>query len=176
MHTVHGKQREFKTELVAILQREALLQHVNLSKNNNESIEEKETLEKKLKAKHEKARINNEKIEQLQANNDVNIKLLANCDTHVETLQDKLKQTKEFAAGLQAALDDNTQVESLQQALKEKTELADQLKTALESSKRENKALEENSLEANIDLEESIKKYEEIITSSRKQYLGNSSR
>ena len=56
MHTVHGKQREFKTEIVAILQREALLQHVNLSKNNNESIEEKETLEKKLKAKHEKAR------------------------------------------------------------------------------------------------------------------------
>ena len=119
MHIVHGKQRKFTAELGAIKQREALLQHVNLSKNNNELIEEKERLEKKLKATDEKARINNEKIEQLQANNDVKIKLLANCDTHVETLQGEIKQTKVFSARLQATLHDNTQVESLQQALKE---------------------------------------------------------
>jgi hypothetical protein len=50
LHTVHGKQREFTAELVVILQREALLQHVNLSKSNNDLIEEKEKLEKKLKA------------------------------------------------------------------------------------------------------------------------------
>ena len=41
LHTVHGKQREFTAELVAILQREALLQHVNLSKSNSNLIEEK---------------------------------------------------------------------------------------------------------------------------------------
>jgi hypothetical protein len=53
--------------------------------------------------------------------------------------------------------------------LKEKIELADQLKTALESKQRENKALEENSLEANNDLEESIKQHEVTITSLKKQ-------
>ena len=107
VHTVHGKQREFTTELVAILQKETLLQDVNLSKSNNDLIEEKERLEKKLKPTDEKARINNGKIGQLQANNDVNIKLLANCDTHVEPLQNELKHTKEFAARLQATLDDS---------------------------------------------------------------------
>jgi Tfp pilus assembly protein PilN len=96
--------------------------------------------------------------------------LLADCDTHAEKLQKELKETKEFAAKLQAALDDNTQVESLKQALKEKTELADQLKVALESKQRENKTLEENSLEANHDLEESIKQHEVTITSLKKQY------
>jgi myosin heavy subunit len=96
--------------------------------------------------------------------------LLADCDTHAEKLQQELKETKEFAAKLQAALDDNTQVESLKQALKEKTELADQLKVALESKQRENKTLEENSLEANHDLEESIKQHEVTITSLKKQY------
>ena len=53
MHTVNGKQREFTTELVAILQREALLQHAHLSKYNSDLIEEKERLEKKLKATDE---------------------------------------------------------------------------------------------------------------------------
>ena len=54
--------------------------------------------------------------------------------------------------------------------MKEKIELADQLKTALESKQRENKALEENSLEANYDLEQSIKQHEVTITSLKKQY------
>ena len=149
LHTVHGKQQEFTTEFVSVLQKEALLQHVNRSKSNNDLIEEKERLEKKLKATDEKAKINNEKIGELQANYDVNIKLLANCDTHVKTLQNELKQTKEFAARLQAALDDSAQVKGLKQALKEKTKIADQLKTALESKQRKNKAPEESSLEAN---------------------------
>jgi hypothetical protein len=47
LHTVNGKQRVFTAELVAILQIEALLQHVNLSKSNNDLTEEKEKLEKK---------------------------------------------------------------------------------------------------------------------------------
>ena len=58
--------------------------------------------------------------------------MLADCDTYTQKLQQELKETKEFEAKLQPALDDNTQVESLKQALKEKTEFVDQLKTALE--------------------------------------------
>ena len=114
---VHGKQREIRTELVAILQREALLQHAKLSKANTDLVQEKEKFEKKLQA-----------------------------------------------------ADSNSQVKTLQHILKEQIELADQLKTALESKKRENKALEKNSLEANSDLEESIKLYEETITWLKKQY------
>ena len=111
-------------------------------------LKDKENLVTKLKTakkKLEGVREDNEKTERLQASHDLNIKLLADCDTHAEKLQNELKETKEFAAKLQAALDDNTPVESLKQALKEKTELADQLKTALESKQRENRALEENS-------------------------------
>ena len=111
LHTVHGKQREFTTELVAILQREALLQQVNLSKYNSDLIEEKGRLENKLRATDEKLeeiRMNSEKTEQLQANYNLNIKLLADCDTLAEKLQPELKKTKEFAAKLQAAFNDNT--------------------------------------------------------------------
>ena len=97
--------------------------------------------------------------------------MLADCDTHAEKLQQELKETKEFAAKLQAALDDNTRVESLKQALKEKTELADQLKVALESKQRENKTLEESSLEANSSLEERIKKDEEYILNLRQEKI-----
>ena len=49
LHTVHGKKREFTTELIAILQREALLQHANLSKANNDLIKAKEGLERRLR-------------------------------------------------------------------------------------------------------------------------------
>ena len=69
MHTVHGKQREFTAELVVILQREALLQHVNLSKSNNDLIEEKEKLEKKLKAtdvRLKSSKVDSGKTEQLR--------------------------------------------------------------------------------------------------------------
>jgi hypothetical protein len=54
LHTVHGKQREFTTELVAILQKEALLQNAKLNKANNDLTKEKGKLEKKLKASNEK--------------------------------------------------------------------------------------------------------------------------
>ena len=82
MHTVNGKQREFTTELVAILQREALLQHAHLSKYNSDLIEEKERLEKKLKATDEKLEditVNNEKEEQLRKDYTLNITTLSNC-------------------------------------------------------------------------------------------------
>jgi hypothetical protein len=57
----------------------------------------------------------------------------------------------------------NSQVGSLRQALKKESKLTTQLKTALESKKRVIKTLEENSLEANSDLEEKIKSHEEDI-------------
>ena len=173
LHIVHGKQREFTTELIAVLQREALLQHVDLSKTNNDLLKDKESLVTKLKTakkKLEGVREDNEKTERLQKSYDLNIKLLADCDKHAEKLQNELKETKEFAAKLQATLDDDTQVDSLKQALKEKTELADQLKTALDSKQRENKAFEENSLEANHDLEESVKTYQETLHSYKDKY------
>ena len=92
-------------------------------------LKDKENLVTKLKTakkKLEGVREDNEKTERLQASYDLNIKLLADCDTKAEKLQNELKETKEFAAKLQATLDDNTQIESLKQALEEKTELADQ--------------------------------------------------
>ena len=110
LHIVHGKQREFTTELIAVLQREALLQHVDLSKTNNDLLKDKESLVTKLKTakkKLEGVREDNEKTERLQKSYDLNIKLLADCDKHAEKLQNELKETKEFAARLQAALDDN---------------------------------------------------------------------
>ena len=55
LHMVHGKQREFTTELIDVLQRKALLQHVDLSKTNkdlsqtnNDLLRDKENLAKKL--------------------------------------------------------------------------------------------------------------------------------
>ena len=173
LHTVHGKQREFTTELVTILQREALLQNAKLNKANNDLTKEKGKLEKKLKASNEKLediRVNNEKVERLQKDYTLNISTLSSCEQQILKLQGELKEARELAERLESAANSNSQVETLQQALKEKIELADQLKTALESKQRENKALEENSLEANYDLEQSIKQHEVTITSLKKQY------
>jgi myosin heavy subunit len=172
LHTVHGKQREFTTELVAILQREALLQNAKLNKANNDLIKEKGKLERKLKAANEKLediRVNNEKVGQLQKDYTLNISTLSNCEQQIKRLQGELTEARELAEQLESAANSNSQIETLQQALKEKIELADQLKTALESKQRENKALEKNSLEANYDLEQSIKQHEVTITSLKKQ-------
>jgi len=82
LHTVHGKQREFTTELVTILQREAILQNAKLNKANNDLTKEKVKLERKLKAANEKLediRINNERVEQLQKDYTLNIATLSNC-------------------------------------------------------------------------------------------------
>ena len=172
LHTVHGKQREFTTELVAILQREALQQHAKLGKANTDLVKEKEKFKKKLKVADKKLEdiiVNNEKVEQLKKDYTLNITALGSCEQQIVKLQGELKQSRELAEQLESAADSNSQVKTLQQALKEKIKLADQLKTALELKQRENKALEENSLEANNDLEESIKQHEVTITSLRKQ-------
>ena len=172
LHTVHGKQREFTTELVAILQREALLQNAKLNKANNDLTKEKGKLERKLKAANEKLediRINNEKVEQLQKDYTLNIATLSNCEQQIGKLQSELKEARETAEQLQSTVESDSQVEVLREALDKETKLTTQLKTALESKQREIKAIEENSLEANGELEESVKSYQENLQSSKKQ-------
>ena len=137
LHTVHGKQKEFTTELVAVLQREALLQHANLSQINSNLLKEKENLSKKLKTaekKLEEIQKDNDEVEKLKQNYNTNLKLSADCDQHVAKLQIELKAAKEQAEQLQSAADSNSQVETLQQALKEKTELVAQLEASLRRS------------------------------------------
>jgi chromosome segregation ATPase len=172
LHTVHGKQREFTTELVAILQKEALLQNAKLNKANNDLTKEKGKLEKKLKASNEKLediRVNNGKVERLQKDYTLNIATLSNCEQQIGKLQSELKEARETAEQLQSTVESDSQVEVLREALDKETELTTQLKTALESKQREIKAIEENSLEANGELEESIKLYKENLQSSKKQ-------
>jgi chromosome segregation ATPase len=172
LHTVHGKQREFTTELVAILQREALLQNAKLNKANNDLIKEKGKLEKKLKASNEKLediRVNNEKVEQLKKDYTLNITTLSNCEQQIGKLQSELKEARETAAQLQSTVESDSHVEVLREALDKETKLTTQLKTALESKQREIRTIEENSLEANSELEESVKSYKENLQSSKKQ-------
>jgi hypothetical protein len=172
LHTVHGKQREFTTELVTILQREALLQNAKLNKANNDLTKEKGKLEKKLKASTEKLediRVNNGKVEQLQKDYTLNIATLSNCEQQIGKLQSELKEARETAEQLQSTVESESQVEVLRKALYKETELTTWLKTALESKRQEIKAIEENSLEANGELEESVKSYKENLQSSKKQ-------
>ena len=172
LHTVHGKQREFTTELVTILQREALLQNAKLNKANNDLIKEKVKLEKKLKTSNEKLediRVNNEKLERLQKDYTLNIATLSNCEQQIGKLQSELKEARETTEQLQSTVESDSQVEVLREALDKETKLTTQLKTALESKQREIKAIEENSLEANGELEESVKTYQENLQSSKKQ-------
>ena len=163
LHTVHGKQREFTAELVAILQREALLQHVNLSKSNNNLTEEKEKLEKKLKATDISSKVDSGKTEQLRKEYNLKVTALDKCELHKEKLQSELKEAKELAEQLQSAADSNSQVDNLQQALKEEIERTTQLKTALESKQRHIEKIEESNLEANNTLEEKIQESEKHI-------------
>jgi hypothetical protein len=131
LHTVHGKQREFTTELVAILQREALLQHAKLSKANTDLVKEKEKLEKKLKSadkKLEDITVSNEKVEQLQKDYALKITSLSSCEQQIGKLQSELNEARELAVQLDSASNSNPQIETLQLALKKKIELADQLK------------------------------------------------
>jgi chromosome segregation ATPase len=164
LHTVHGKQREFTAELVAILQKEALLQHVNLSENNNDLIEEKGKLEKKLKATDEKLdsiRVDSEKTEQLRKDYNLNVTALG--EQHIDKLQSKLREAREQSEQLQSAADSSSQVDNLRQALKEEIERTTQLKTALESKQRHIEKIEESSLEANNTLEEKIQESEKHL-------------
>jgi chromosome segregation ATPase len=166
LHTVHGKQREFTAELVAILQREALLQHVNFSKSNSNLIEEKDKLEKKLKAtdaRLEISKVDSGKTEQLRKEYNLKVAALDKCELHIDKLQEELKEAKEQAEQLQSVADSNSQVDNLQQALKEEIERTTQLKTALDAKQQYIEKIEESSLEANNTLEEKIKESEKHI-------------
>ena len=174
LHTVHGKQKEFTTELVVVLQRETLLQHANLSQINNNLLKEKENLSKKLKTaekKLEEIREDNYEVEKLKQNYNTTLKLSADCDQHVAKLQIELKAAKEQAEQLQSAADSNSQVDDLRQALKEEIERTTQLKTALDSKQRHIEKLEESSLEANDTLEEKVQESEKhILTLKQDNY------
>jgi hypothetical protein len=174
LHTVHGKQREFTTELVAILQREALLQNAKLNKANNELIKEKGKLERKLKASNEKLEditVNKEKVEQLRKDYTLNVATLSNCERHIGTLQSELNEARELAEQLQSAVDSNSQVETLKEALDKETQLTTQLKTALDAKQNHIKKIDESSLEANNILEERNKKNEENILALRSEKI-----
>ena len=114
-------------------------------------------------------RVNNEKVEQLQKDYTLNIATLSNCEQQIGKLQSELKEARETAEQLQSTVESDSQVEVLREALDKETKLTTQLKTALESKQREIKAIEENSLEANGELEESVKLYQENLQSSKKQ-------
>ena len=166
LHTVHGKQKEFTTGLVAVLQREALIQHANLSQINSNLLKEKENLSKKLKTaerKLEEIRKDNDEVEKLKQNYNTNLKLSADCDQHVAKLQIELKAAKEQAEQLQAAADSNSQVETLQQALKEKTELGAQLESSLDAKLKHIAKIEESSVEDNNTLERKIEESEKRL-------------
>ncbi|EFX75156.1 hypothetical protein DAPPUDRAFT_108214 [Daphnia pulex] len=62
LQIVHGKQREFNTELITVLTREALLQQAGLRKTHTELIKEKEKVDKKWKAAEEKLKEQREDI------------------------------------------------------------------------------------------------------------------
>ena len=166
LHTVHGKQKEFTTELVAVLQREALLQHANLSQINSNLLKEKENLSKKLKTaekKLEEKQKDNDEVEKIKQNYNTTLKLSADCDQHVAKLQIELKAAKEQAEQLQSAADSNSQVETLQQALKEKTELVAQLEASLDAKIKHIAKIEESSEEDNSTLERKVEESEKRL-------------
>ena len=75
-----------------MLQKEALLQHAGLRKSNSKLTKEKEKIEKKWKATEERIKENRDelnRLHQVRKDNTTNLKLLADSQTHVETLQKK---------------------------------------------------------------------------------------
>jgi len=94
LHIVHGKQREFNTRLVTVLQKEALLQHTGLRKCNAEFKKEREKIEKKWKAAEERLKENRDelnKLDQVRKDNANNLKLLDDSQTHAEILKNTSK-------------------------------------------------------------------------------------
>jgi chromosome segregation ATPase len=166
LHIFHGKQKEFTRELVAVLQREALIQHAILNQINSNLLKEKENLSKKLKTaekKLEEIRKDNDEVEKLKQNYNTNLKLSADCNQHVAKLQIELKAAKEQAEQLQSAADSNSQVEALQQALKEKTELVAQLESSLDAKLKHIAKIEESSVEDNNTLERKVEESEKRL-------------
>ena len=172
MHIVHGKQREFNTRLVAVLQKEALLQHAGLRKSNTELTKEKEKIEKKWKAAEERVKENRDelnRLDQVRKDNATNLKLLADSQTHVETLQKHIEDTAKHNTNCEELTNNlDAQKIRLEQELKVARESEEQLKKALDQNKKHASAIEINSIDANNTLEAEIKNLETRLTAFQK--------
>jgi hypothetical protein len=173
LQIVHGKQREFNTELITVLTREALLQQAGLRKTHTELIKEKEKVDKKWKAAEEKLKEQREdinKLDQLKKDNATNLKLLDDSQNHVETLQQQLREAENYNT------DGNQIVKDLENKIKllefENTTAKDnefQLKKALDIKEKHISVVEANSLEANNTLESEKEELENNLTAGQKQ-------
>jgi hypothetical protein len=172
LQIVHGKQREFTTELVAVLQKESLLQHAGLRRTNTELLKEKDKLEKKWKAAEEKIKESRDelsKLDQLKKDNATILKLLDDSQTHVEKIQEQLQDAEKYNASCskrESELEANVKI--LEQQFKVATENADQLKRALETQQKHTDIVESNSIEANGILENEKSQLETHLTTSKK--------
>jgi hypothetical protein len=151
LQIVHRKQREFNTELITVLTREALLQQAGLQKSHTELIKEKEKVDKKWKAAEEKLieqRDDVNKLDQLKKDNATNLKLLDDSQNHVETLQQQLREAENYNAN------GNQTVKDLEEKIKilesdENTTAKDnefQLKKTLDIKEKHISVVEANSL------------------------------
>ncbi len=172
LHTVHGKQREFNTGLVVVLQKEALLQHAGLRKSNTELTKEKEKFEKKWKAAEERLKENREelnRLDQVRKDNSTNLKLLDDCQTHVEALQKHIQDTAIHHADCEKLTNDlEAQKTHLEQQLKAAIENSEQLRKALDLNQKHVSAVETNSIEANSTLETEKTELETRLAASQK--------
>ncbi len=173
LQIVHRKQREFNTELITVLTREALLQQAGLQKSHTELIKEKEKVDKKWKAAEEKLieqRDDVNKLDQLKKDNATNLKLLDDSQNHVETLQQQLREAENYNAN------GNQTVKDLEEKIKilesdENTTAKDnefQLKKTLDIKEKHISVVEANSLEANNTLESEKEQLENNLTAGRK--------
>jgi hypothetical protein len=172
LQIVHGKQREFTTELTTVLQREALLQQAGLRKVNTELIKEKEKADKKWKAAEEKLKENRDelnKLDQVRKDNSTNLKLLDDSQRHVETLQKYIQDTATHNADCEKLTTDlEAQKTQLEQQLRAAIENSEQLKKALDLNQKHVSAVETNSIEANSTLETEKTELETRLTASQK--------
>jgi len=173
LQIVHGKQREFNTELLAVLQREALLQHAGLRKTNTELTKEKEKIDKKWKAAEEKIKEGRDelnKVDQIKKDNVTNLKLLDDSQNHVESLQEQLKEAENYNAnGIQTIKDLEEKINILENEYKTAKDNENQLKKALELKEKHVEIVEANSLEANSTLETEKKQLETQLITNQKQ-------
>ncbi|EFX70927.1 hypothetical protein DAPPUDRAFT_112259, partial [Daphnia pulex] len=173
LQIVHGKQREFNTELITVLTREALLQQAGLRKTHTELIKEKEKVDKKWKAAEEKLKEQREdinKLDQLKKDNVTNLKLLDDSQNHVETLQQQLREAENYNTdGNQIVKDLEEKITILKSEHATAEDNANQLKKALDIKEKHILVIETNSLEANNTLESEKEELENNLTAGQKQ-------
>jgi chromosome segregation ATPase len=173
LQIVHGKQREFNTQLITVLTREALLQQAGLRKSHTELIKEKDKVDKKWKAAEEKLKEQREdinKLDQLKKDNVTNLKLLDDSQNHVETLQQQLREAENYNAnGNQIVKDLEEKIKILESEHTTAKDNEFQLKKALDIKEKHISAVEANSLEANNTLESEKEELENNLTAGQKQ-------